>query len=320
MRRTVVLLLVLAGCGSTPDKPGQTVVPSQEVAQIVSGPFRGPESEGFEFLPTPRGKDGPGTVYAVDKNGKRFDIVDLVKTDPSLQVTESPESLLSREYTATEQMDVDVLLTLMGRKALADAGGESHPRQEVTVLLSFGAEAVRETSYPPMSRAAAAHFVRHQEDWVKDSRHFVVRDAIKVKQVKYSVRAVDIEKLGAHVKAEFKPILDASAAGTKASDSRYVKVLEATYADFMRVYIKADEILTLDAAASVAMATDSERAARTRTEFETMSGGIKVNPATARWEALSDHGVRAIPATNREGSTLPAFTTRPASNFLWKRE
>ncbi|MEH0166730.1 hypothetical protein [Roseateles microcysteis] len=91
-----VVVALLSGCATQPPRP----------------PVGAPELEGFEAFATPRTFDGPGTVYRIDSDGKRFPVAEIV-----FRVRSGEEAI--PKYKSRRDLSLNQFLEALGASAEA---------------------------------------------------------------------------------------------------------------------------------------------------------------------------------------------------------
>jgi hypothetical protein len=173
---TLATLTLVAGC-----------IPRVEIPTGVL------EREGFDSFATPRSFDGPGTIYRIDNDGKRF----LVTT---IQLKSSGGEEQISKYTSTRELSLSNVLETIGVKAdalPAAVKAELSAKSNVTV----DATKASRLRVADEDREAAVAAWAAKAKPAPGSVYYLIRETVGTKSLKYTVGRGWLASLGLDVKA-----------------------------------------------------------------------------------------------------------------------
>lgn len=184
---------------------------------------------GFQTFPTPRTFDGPGTVFRLTADQHRFTVTLLKAKVDKVGTEEFPD------YSSDVQWTLGVLVNFLKVRLLSgpEAGAEVGRQVHLNVRLGTG---YRERTYDDDIDQAlrSAHLV-----FRRDSRYFIIREAIAVDSL--SISANPSTKAGVDAHATLEKIATAEGSVHWQDDTH--KSLVRTFAPPHYVFYLVDEIL-----------------------------------------------------------------------------
>lgn len=211
----VVVLLVLFGCAQKP----------------LSPPVGSPGSEGFEAFATPRSFDGPGTIFRIDGEGKRFPVSEITfKVQDGIE--EIPKASSSRVLSLNQ------LLEALGASAAA-------------MPASVQANLSRTATTSIESTTAQRRFVRDDDvvaammGWATrakpngDSVYYLIRETISTPGLVYKVDKNWLASINVDVQA----LKAAGYKGEAKASSGDTLEMNRTFSQPLNVWFKAEKIV-----------------------------------------------------------------------------
>jgi hypothetical protein len=160
----------------------------------------------FQMFPSARNFDPPGTVFRINPDGVRFDVVDISKS-----VSPSAGEEAVPEQTGSRQISADAFAMALGGQASASLRGSGR----YAVVLKLAGVRREKTLDFDVDRAlkSALQLVALR----KDSKYFIIRETIAASQINFTLSVADSAalkaKLGDQAQAETKGALDTSGSG-----------------------------------------------------------------------------------------------------------
>ena len=167
MIRNLILVtaaFAVVGCKTSPPTP-----PTGVLAQ-----------EGFEAFATPRSFDGPGTIYRIDEDGKRFSVSEII-----IQFHTGDEEL--QNFISTREISIGQLLQAIGVLA------EEMPTSAKANVSSTASTTIE-------ARSAKRHYVRDDDieaamlEWAANARprerniYYLIRETVATNSLNYRVQ------------------------------------------------------------------------------------------------------------------------------------
>jgi hypothetical protein len=158
----VLLISLLAGCETPPPITLENNV----------------NLRGFSTFPTPRTFDGPGTLFRIDKDGTKFPVAKLA----------IPVEVVGNEvfanYTRETSWSLGGFLKFVGAiRVLSDAQLSANMESTVNLTLQIG-QGDRERTY---DNEIAAALKDASVKYRGDSRYYVIRETIAVREISYNL-------------------------------------------------------------------------------------------------------------------------------------
>lgn len=181
----------------------------------------------FKMFPSARTFDAPGTVFRINPDGTRFDVIDLSSRIPTSGGDESiPEQMGHRKLSG------EAISDFLSAKGSASASG-SDSYDVFLSLTGVRREKIFDTDLDKVLATALGGIVLR-----RDSRYYVIRETIAARAISYRLTSSDAAS--AHIKVDQQKIANGNAKleRTSSGETRLVVSFEAAN----RIFYKPEEI------------------------------------------------------------------------------
>lgn len=197
----------------------------------VAPPVGALEAEGFEAFATPRSFDGPGTIFRIDGEKKRFPVTEII-----FKVQDGTEEI--PKASSSRVLSLSQFLEALGASA-------------VQMPASVKANLSRTTTTNIESTTAKRRFVRDDEvvttlrNWATqarpagDSVYYLIRETVSTPSLVYKVDRNWLASLNLDVKA----LKAAGYTGEAKASSGDTLEMNRTFAEPLNVWFKAERIV-----------------------------------------------------------------------------
>ncbi|GLT22943.1 hypothetical protein GCM10007933_24040 [Zoogloea oryzae] len=212
---TVAAVLALGGCTSTPPTP-------------PVGPL---ESEGFETFVTPRSFDGPGTIFRIDAEKKRYPVAEI-----TFKVREGEEAL--PKYSSSRVLAMNNLLEALGAST-AKIPASIKANLSRTTTVSIEASTGRRQYVRDDDLTAALRGWATQAKPTGESVYYLIRETISTPELSYKV---DKNWL-ASAELDVKVLKAAGYSGDAKVSGGDILEMNRTFSKPLNVWFKAEKIV-----------------------------------------------------------------------------
>lgn len=192
----------------------------------LEAPVGAPGLEGFVAFATPRDFDGPGTIYRIDPESKRFKVTKL-ETKPA---TGGEERI--PKFTSTRDLSLSQLLEAIGAKAEllpATVNSELSSKRNTVIEATTGNRL--QLSDEDVS-AALQNWVSKNKP-VAGSKYYLIRETIATQTLSYKISKDWLATIGLDLRvlnvAGYKGGLKAASGDALELDTKFDKALNVWY-------------------------------------------------------------------------------------------